>query len=106
MLTSSGRPRQSRGADIQCRGHCSASGSRNRAGSTVGPPSAPPDASAASADIGTLRRSRTARERAMFASTRSSQVFTLDRCSNRSSPFSRASQVSCTTSSATDRVPT
>jgi hypothetical protein len=68
----------------------------NRAGSTTGSGSA----------TGTLRCSRVPVVRARLTKIRNSHVLSDDRPSNPSSPRSAASQVSCTTSSATARLGT
>ena len=76
----------------------------SRAGSTETPPGPAPAGTSEMAENGTVRASRAPTVRARFTSIRKIHVFTEQRPSNRWKPSNSASQVSCTTSSATAAV--
>src|SRR5262249_56033871 len=84
-------------------GQRSWSAGRKRDGSTAGSGTA---SGRSSAEKGTVRPSRCPRVFAMLVRIRKIHVFSDERPSKRSIPFRTAIQVSCTTSSATERLAT
>lgn len=95
----SGDSCQRRGGAAQPPGQRSWSAGRKRSAS--GP--SPAASRSASELSGTVRRSRCPRAIARFMAIRNSHVFSDERPSKRSMPWSTPSHVSCTTSSATAR---
>ena len=96
--SASGSAARRRGGSDHMFAAAGASGGLKRSGSTLGPVSC-----SAIAENGISRRSRSALVFARFVRMRKIQVLRDERRSNRSMPWSTASQVSCATSSATAR---